>query len=448
MPERDAISAYLETVGEQIRWGRARRAVLPELREHLEDQRDDFAAQGLEDPAGAAVEEMGDPISVGAELDRIHRPRPQWGLLGLTVALAVAGGALRVWLTAGWADLYQDVDPVRTALAVALGCGALLAGYFLDISFLGRHARAIYLLSVAATLAMWGISPRVWGVPFYARYTEFFFPVVYACWLYRCRRGGWRGLVKAAAGLVPLTALCLMAPYGFALVQMLGTALVLAVLACRWDWFGVGTGKSLLAVLGLTAGAAGAAAWGIARSGYGLRRLTAAVDPGTDPLGAGYMGLNIRRALEGARWWGQGSWTGPRPYEQTVPSCDADALLTTLIHRLGWVPFLLAVAAVCALVGWLVCRCLRQQGRLGRLVVTAVVTMLALQMAFSLAWNLGVTLEGAFFPLLIGNAWTVFDMGLIGLALSAFRGDSVARDEDCAAPWRPRFRVHIRIERL
>ncbi len=69
MPEPDCIRAYLETAGEQIRWERARRVVIPELCQHLEDQRDAFAAQGREEAERLAVEEMGDPVSVGAELD-------------------------------------------------------------------------------------------------------------------------------------------------------------------------------------------------------------------------------------------------------------------------------------------------------------------------------------------------------------------------------------------
>lgn len=77
MPEPDCIRAYLETAGKQIRWERARRVVIPELCQHLEDQRDAFAAQGREEAERLAVEEMGDPVSVGAELDRIHRPNPQ-----------------------------------------------------------------------------------------------------------------------------------------------------------------------------------------------------------------------------------------------------------------------------------------------------------------------------------------------------------------------------------
>lgn len=170
MPKHDAIRTYLETVGEQIRWSRARRVVLPELQKHLEDQRDAFAAEGLEDPEQAAVEEMGDPVSVGTELDRIHRPRPQWGLLILTIAIALCGAVLRVWLTTDWADTYQNIDPLRTALALGLGCGALLAGYFLDISFLGHYARAIYVGALAAAVGGCLVSPRVAGVAFYARF--------------------------------------------------------------------------------------------------------------------------------------------------------------------------------------------------------------------------------------------------------------------------------------
>ena len=46
MPE--TIQGYIEAVEEQIRWRRARSVVSLELRRHLEDQRDDFAAEGLE----------------------------------------------------------------------------------------------------------------------------------------------------------------------------------------------------------------------------------------------------------------------------------------------------------------------------------------------------------------------------------------------------------------
>ncbi len=69
------IQEYLTAVEEQIRWKRARPVVTQELKRHLKDQRDAFAeAERL------AVAEMGDPVSVGTELDHTHRLRSSWGI--------------------------------------------------------------------------------------------------------------------------------------------------------------------------------------------------------------------------------------------------------------------------------------------------------------------------------------------------------------------------------
>lgn len=65
MPDR--IERYLELAGEQIRWKRAKPALLEELRTHLLDQRDDCLAEGMseEEAQAEAVRQMGDPVTVG-----------------------------------------------------------------------------------------------------------------------------------------------------------------------------------------------------------------------------------------------------------------------------------------------------------------------------------------------------------------------------------------------
>ena len=81
MPE--TIKGYLAIVQEQIRWKRARPMLLRELEQHLEDQRDDCLKEGNspEEAERLAVQDMGDPVTVGTELDAVHRPWPQRGLL-------------------------------------------------------------------------------------------------------------------------------------------------------------------------------------------------------------------------------------------------------------------------------------------------------------------------------------------------------------------------------
>lgn len=145
MPERKTIAAYLEAVQGQIRWKRARPLLVRELERHLEDQRDDFLKEGKapDEAERLAVEDMGDPVTVGTELDRIHRPRPQWGLLGLTIVLAAVGVFLRVLFRRPY--FRQDLVLMRALASLGLGTAAMLGMYFLDVSRLVRHARALYI---------------------------------------------------------------------------------------------------------------------------------------------------------------------------------------------------------------------------------------------------------------------------------------------------------------
>ena len=153
----ETMQEYLHAVEEQISWKRARPVLSRELRQHLEDQRDDFAAQGFADAEKMAVEEMGDPVSVGAELDRIHRPKPQRGPLAMTVILALAGGFLRVWLTYSARPGWEAFSQRKTVLALALGTAVLLCGYFLDISPLLRRPKTVYIGALAVGVLFWAI---------------------------------------------------------------------------------------------------------------------------------------------------------------------------------------------------------------------------------------------------------------------------------------------------
>lgn len=431
MPERKTIQEYLEIVEEQIRWKRARPVVSLELQRHLEDQRDAFAEAGTvpEEAERLAVEEMGDPVTVGTELDRVHRPRPQWGLLALTVLLALCGGFLRVWLFAGSEHLGSGL--AQTALSLALGTACLLGAYFLDVSFLGRYGKAVYVAAIAVGLLSLWLSPRWNNVSYYTRYVALCYPVVYAVWLYVCRGKGWKGVFLAISGGVPLAAVCALTPFAMGLFLLLSVGLLLLLAAAGMDWFGVGRLP--------TAGAAGgcavvlsAAVFRIGWNDYFAQRVRIAFHPELDPMRMGYQGMLNRLALSGAKWLGEG--TMPRqyvqyPYEVAVPDADHSMIPLTIIFKLGWLPFLLLMLALAALLIWLLCRCLRQKSQLGRMTVLAVVLTLGFQLLFSLAINSGVVLFSAEMPLLVGNLHTVLDMALIGLALSVFRGSSIARED-------------------
>lgn len=441
MPEHKTIPSYLACVAQQIRWKRARSVVIAELQRHLEDQREAFAAEGYENAEQLAVEEMGDPVSVGLELDSIHRPKPQWDLLILTILLALAGTAFRMWLTAA---SHAAIDPLKTSMAFALGCGALIAGYFLDYARLGCHAEKVYLATLIAGAVTLLCSPRFNGVSYYARYVVWFYPAVYAFWLYTCRRKGWLGLLRAILGGIPLALICLLIPHMSSLLLVLLTGFVLLLAAAWDDWFGIGRWKSVLPPI------VSAVALASLSLPLCIHRLDAAFHPEQNLSGSGYLSHIIQQVLQTSRWLGEGSWNtsgSALPFEQTVPNYDSDALLTTLIYKLGWLPFLIILLAFMLLTIGLLYRCFRHKSQFGKVVALSIVLTLCIRALCSLAWNLGFTLLNFAFPFLSGNFSTVLDMALIGLTLSIFREERIVQDHIYKESFLPPYRIKILIEK-
>ena len=439
MPGPETIRDYLDTAAAQIRWKRARTVVVRELETHQEDQRNEFQAEGHspEEAERLAVEEMGDPVAVGTDLDRLHRPRPQWGMLALTLALLLAGSWLRYALTRAGAPWGEDLDPIRCALSAAVGAAVLMGAYFLDVSRLLRWARWVYIGGIIAGVLSLHLSPNVNNASYFTRYVVLFYPAVYAFWLYACRGKGWQGLLAAVAGGIPLAAIGVMAPFLQGVIQLLVIGCFLLLLAIWMGWFTVPRRQGMAAVGGLAAAMAGAVLWMLLGAGYNASRIQILLHPETDPMGSGYQSIMTQRVLEASRLVGEGSELPIRLEtirgrellpEMMLPEWNHDFLPTTMVYKLGWLPYLLLLAALAALFLWMLRRCACQRSQSGKLLALAVVGTLAVQSAFAVVLNLGFVLFSAQLPLVTGNLHSVADCALIGLALSAFRSESILRD--------------------
>ena len=410
---------------DQVRWKKARPGLAAEIRTHLLDQRDACLAQGMDEGAaqGEAVRQMGDPVALGTDLDRVHRPRPQWGLLVFALALAVLGTLVRLFLTM---DTPSATPGLTHIIGGVLGAVCLAAGYLLDISALGRRAGWVcmgFLAIVVFLLLSWDL--RVQGVSWQVEFFLYLFPLTLALLLWRLRGQGWPGVLVAMtwAGLCGIS--CLLTPSLFALFQVTLSALVLGLFFACQDWFGIGKklGTVLVAVLGL------GILFLIVYYGY-WTQFRFDIHPELDPLNQGYYAAAIRTALSGARWLGPAApslWLEERG-RSLVPNIEGDNLLTNLICSWGWLPFLAVVGAFADLFLWMLWKTIRLRQTLGRAVCLGGLTALGVQAVFSLLLNLGVPLFAASFPLVVGNTGTVLNMFFIGLMLSAFRDGAMPEE--------------------
>ena len=119
---------YLQKIGEQIRFEKAREGVKAELEWHIEDQKEEFLCAGMTEAEAekAAVREMGDPVAVGTELDRIHRPRMAWNCIILIGVLYLAGLLLQRLLGAQTESSFYGGGVLTYAAKLLFGFGVML----------------------------------------------------------------------------------------------------------------------------------------------------------------------------------------------------------------------------------------------------------------------------------------------------------------------------------
>lgn len=410
---REALADYLTAVGAQIRWRRAREPLLLELSDHITDQAADYQADGLEeaDALERAVAEMGDPETVGRDLDRLHRPKNRWGLALAVLLLAFAGLYLQFMIYQvngqGVFDVYTR-QAVWVPIALALLCGV----WFSDCTFLLRRRWAAVLTVAAVAWAVLGTNGTYRPI---ALYVALLLPVLYAALLCRRRDGGpvtvllW-GL---AAWVLPLPTLLVPSASAYLLS---GSTMTLVLLAAGLAWFAGKRWKSLLLSLLPTFFYWGALILFRMMGGYSFQRLAVFLHPELDPNGVGYLYLHLR----------QGTLADLR---ETVLS-STDLMLAFLAQWKGEWVFPLSAVLLALVTLLLLRRVWKLRSRTGKLLALSALLPLLLQVGLYILYNLGYSL---FAPLSLpflsyGAGYLLLNCLLVGFLLSVFRMDALLRD--------------------
>lgn len=119
---------FLKEVTNYIKSKEAKDLVATELDFHLKQTKNMWIEKGLSEEVAEdkAVEQMGSPIKLGQELNKLHKPKVDWFLIGLLVA-AMGLGFLPV-IALGHADLLMN-KVIFVILGVTTAIGMMLFDY-------------------------------------------------------------------------------------------------------------------------------------------------------------------------------------------------------------------------------------------------------------------------------------------------------------------------------
>ena len=193
---------YLDTLTSQIRCRKARPLVEEELAAHIDDQKEALMAEGMDegDALRESIRQMGDPVEVGVEMDRIHRPRLDWKFLIFVGILSLAGLLLQYRMTGLMAESgYQALSFSRQLVYTCGGIAVMAAVYFLDYTFIGRYASSLWAALTVILIGTALAAPTVNGSRSYTQLFFYLYVPVFAGLLYRFRNRGISGLAKCLA---------------------------------------------------------------------------------------------------------------------------------------------------------------------------------------------------------------------------------------------------------
>ncbi|WP_313758938.1 FtsW/RodA/SpoVE family cell cycle protein [Tissierella sp.] len=419
------INEFLETVCEQIRWKKAHNMVCEEIRNHIIDQKNAFVDEGIDEEIAMdkSIKEMGDPVLIGTELDRTHRPKTEWNIILLTGIMILLGFAIRFLASS---EPHTPFMLERSLMTTLIGIACMVTLYFIDFTIIGRYPKSIFIGLTILTIISIFLSPVIRGKHAYVQFIMILFPTVMSGIIYNMRNKGYLGIILSGALFIIPVFIGFMIPSISVVVLISLPFLILITMAIIKGWFNV---KKIYGILLIYISTISVVAIGFLKLmsySYRRERLLNIINPLRDPLGYGYTGAKMRDMLSNAKLIGRGTLE-INPY--MIPEINTNYILTYLIHRLGWLSFIVVMGIIFLFIIRSFKLCYKQKSILGRLVSTAVVLTFTMEVLFYTISNLGLSITNYALPFISYSGMaTIINMTLIGIMLSVFKSGDVVKD--------------------
>ncbi|MGI8304439.1 FtsW/RodA/SpoVE family cell cycle protein [Bacillus paranthracis] len=404
---------FLTEVTNHIKSKEAKDLVATELNFHLKQAKNMWMDKGLSEEVAEdkAVEQMGSPIKLGQELNKLHKPKVDWFLIGLLVA-AMGLGFLPVIAFGYMNDLLMD-KVIFVVLGIATALGMMLINY----RKLERLGWLFYTIGVLILLMLYcfpnagmlgepiiKVGPiaidRLMAVPFFFLAWASFFN-------------------NSRIKVMHLVALYLFSLYLF----LIGAAFsvifiyITMVFVMLW-WSKLGKKKALIiTIVPICLLIIGAYfSWHTVKGVY-LDRFLGYLNPERDAQGAGFMYIRLKEVMSSAGWFGT---YGDMKF---IPAPDTDFVFASLTYYYGYWLALILVFVLSLFVARLIVISYKINDRYGKLLLVGGLTLFVVQFLYNIGMILGLLpITAISLPFIsYGLTPTVFHALVMGIVLSVYR---------------------------
>ena len=433
---------FLDTVCSQIKYKPARAKVAEELKNHIEEAKEEFVQEGwkLEEAEAKAVSQMGDAEAIGKKLNKIHRPKLDWKLLLLVIILI--GFGLVVAILQQSADSSNRIQ--HTAIYMLIGIVFCMGMYFFDYRKMQKYANLLYLLAtILMVLPYLGLANMVNGVNQVRIGSISFMPCTITVPLYLIAFIGYLTnyqkekvikiqidekeihLNKDFIKITVLTILSFVLIFNVpsitnAAILFFSYLVILTVKVVQEKETRV---KNLAIIYGsLFVFLIIPMICTIFTSPYRFERLICSFVPEMDPQGSGYTGMLQKEILENAKWIGEAD-TDIITNDNYIISLDSNYTFIYLIGKTGILASGILVLTILLISIKLILNAKTIKDPYGKMLIIGLSTLYISQSLASVLMNVNLGIKaGINLPIVsLGGVYFIFNMISIGILLSVYR---------------------------
>lgn len=436
----NSVSSFLDEVCKQIKYKKIHKEISTEIQDHINQLMEEYKEYGMseEEAVEKAVKQMGSPVEIGKELHKTHRPKTEWSIVILLVAMVLIGGGVLVSIANDGAAFLPIGRFIFTYIIyVTLGIAACVGFYFFDITKLERYSLIIFAVTLIFLFESTRLSYRINNLP-YIRIGGFlnfrpvtlvmpFFIVSFAGLLNRWMTGSIINLLKLLFLGMMVVLGCILQP-SFADAMLIGCSfLVMITLAVTSNKFKGNKMIFLSSIYGSVVLGAGLILLKIIVVPYRLARLLVFLNPKLDPHGYGYVNSLLAKILHGAKLIGKGDSFYLNMNGKGVPvylaGLRSEYIFTYIISTFGWLAGIFLVTVLTLMIMRMFNATKNIHNIYGKYVASSIVTVYSIEVILSTLMSIGMFPGlGISLPFIsYGGVEFIINMSLLGVLLGIYR---------------------------
>ncbi len=431
------IEDFLEEVCIHVSCKAVHKDIRDELTNHIYELKDEYANQGQDDEKALdmAIRAMGNCDEIGNRLNRQHKPKTEWSLIGLTAIIAVIGGI--IMYASSKFESIQTVSFEKYLLFAGIGIAVLVGIYFFDYTKLKKRSLPIYLISLLSLLFTLFQGASFNGRRFFtigsisvsSECVTVLFLVAVAGFIEKSRgKGG-----KAIAGILALAFISMLPiialpNFSIAVVLMLCYAVMIISSVIR-NHFGGNKRIQLICLGGISALIILFIAFKVLSDPHRFERAISFFTRGrSDPLNGGWQQIMVDKWLAASDLFGKTTTTvNGYILEKGMPGITTDYVLVNIIATLGWAVGIALILVIAVFIGRMFMTIRKIKNGYGFYLALGACTILSAQFTISVLMNFNLSpAMGINLPFIsYGGTGYIVSMALIGVILSVWRRNNL-----------------------